>query len=159
MKAKKINDGLSIEERHKIILEAIGKQTVVFHKKSELLKPFISDIKLMNEKKITVNSQLRILESAGLKISYRTYKSFLDGLDKEIPAGISAPKKAVPDADNNPVTVILNDKGAVKTYAVKEEIKKLGFTWDKDRKGWKKDVNSSELEKVKELKVGYDIIK
>jgi hypothetical protein len=34
----------------------------------------------------------------------------------------------------------------------------MGFAWDKDRKGWKKEISQEELEKVKELKVGYDII-
>jgi hypothetical protein len=34
----------------------------------------------------------------------------------------------------------------------------MGFAWDKDRKGWKKEVNQEELKKIKELKVGYNII-
>ena len=56
------------------------------------------------------------------------------------------------------ITIVLNDKGDVKTYAVKDAVKKMGFAWDKDRKGWKKEISQEELEKVKELKVGYDII-
>ena len=56
------------------------------------------------------------------------------------------------------INVILNDKGAVKTYAVKAAIKKLGFAWDKDRKVWAKEASPEELEKVIELRVEYDII-
>ena len=37
-------------------------------------------------------------------------------------------------------------------------VKKLGFLWAQDRKEWKKEVRPEELKKVKELKVGYDII-
>jgi hypothetical protein len=39
-----------------------------------------------------------------------------------------------------------------------DAVKKLGFAWDKDRKGWKKEVSAEELNKVKELKVEYDMI-
>ena len=83
------------------------------------------------------------------EISFKTYKNFLKELDAE----------DYIDAAGEKVTIVLNDKGDVKTYAVKDEIKKLGFLWDKDKKGWKKAVNSDELEKIKNLKVGYDIIK
>jgi hypothetical protein len=37
-------------------------------------------------------------------------------------------------------------------------VKKLGFLWAQDRKKWKKEVSTEELEKVKELKIGYNII-
>ena len=161
-KTNEINSELSIEEKRKKLLEAIEKQSSPEKKKDILLMPFINEIKLMLEKKMSINSQLKALNAAGIKISYKTYKNFLDELGRvsnpgDLGAGFDAPAGTV-TKDDKTVTIILNDKNAVKTYAVKDEIKKLGFTWDKDKKGWKKDVNEEELEKVKNLKVGYDII-
>ncbi len=163
-KTKEINDELSIDEKRKRLLEAIERQSVGFNKKDELLKPYIDEINLMAKKKLSLNSQLKALNSAGIKVCYRTYKNFLGGLDTAapdlaIPEKIITVVKIAEKPAEKKVTVILTDKGAVKTFAVKDDIKKLGFVWDKDKKAWKKEVNSSELEKVKELKVGYDIIK
>ena len=158
-KTNEINSELSIEEKRKKLIEAIEKQAPTVKKKAGLLMPFINEIKLMLEKKMSINFQLNALNSVGIKISYKTYKNFLDdlhfgaGFEAVAASGITA------DAKDDKTLIILNDKGAVKTYAVKDEIKKLGFTWDKDRKGWKKEVNEEELAKVKKLKVGYDIIK
>lgn len=161
-KTNEINSELSIEEKRKKLLEAIEKQSSPEKKKDILLMPFINEIKLMLEKKMSINSQLKALNAAGIKISYKTYKNFLDELGRvsnpdDLGTGFDTPAGTA-TKDDKTVTIILNDKGAVKTYAVKDEIKKLGFTWDKDRKGWKKEVNKEELEKVKNLKVGYDII-
>ena len=164
-KTNEINDELSIEEKRKKLIEAIEKQSSPEKKKDILLMPFINEIKLMLEKKMSINSQLKALNSVGIKISYKTYKNFMDNnqelyyfrlgvLEAEETVGTGQIPK-----DDKTVTIILNDNGAVKTYAVKDEIKKLGFFWDKDKKGWKKEVNKKELVKVKELKVGYDIIK
>ena len=154
-KTNEINDELSIEEKRKKLIEAIEKQSSPEKKKDILLMPFINEIKLMLDKKMSINSQLKALNSVGIKISYKTYKNFLHELGRssvsDEPVG--------PDPKRDKTLIILNDKGAVKTYAVKDAIKKLGFFWDKDKKGWKKEVNKEELEKVKELKVGYDIIK
>ena len=149
-----INNELTISEKKKILLEAIESSRPA-KKKEALLTPFIPEIKLMLEKKMPVSSQLKALDSIGIKITYKTYKTFLDSLSSE---------DKIPEAEKDlkepgeKITIVLNDKGAVKTYAVKDTVKKLGFTWDKDRKGWKKEVSPEELEKVKELKVGYDII-
>ena len=150
----KINEELSIEEKKKILLEAIESSRPA-KKKEALLTPFIPEIKLMLEKKMPVSSQLKALNSIGIKITYKTYKTFLDSLSPEdkMPENLKDLKEP-----GEKITIVLNDKGAVKTYAVKDTVKKLGFTWDKDRKGWKKEVSPEELEKVKELKVGYDII-
>jgi hypothetical protein len=161
-KTNEINSELSIEEKRKKLLEAIEKQSSPEKKKDILLMPFINEIKLMLEKKMSINSQLKALNAAGIKISYKTYKNFLDELGRvsnpdDLGTGFDAPAGTVTKGDKSAL-IILNDKGAVKTYAVKDEIKKLGFTWDKDKKGWKKDVNEEELEKVKNLKIGYDII-
>ena len=159
-KTNEINSELSIEEKRKKLIEAIEKQSSPEKKKDILLKPFINEIKLLLEKKMSINSQLNALNSVGIKISYKTYKNFLHELDLgrgPDNTGFDARTGAVAKDDES-VLIILNDNGAVKTYAVKDEIKKLGFFWDKDKKGWKKEVNKKELVKVKELKVGYDII-
>ena len=154
MKKNGINEELSVEEKKKILLEAIESSRPA-KKKEALLTPFIPEIKLMLEKKMPVSSQLKALDSIGIKITYKTYKTFLDSL---------SPEDKMPESEKNlkelgeNITIVLNDKGSVKTYAVKDTVKKLGFLWDKDRKGWKKEVIPEELEKVKELKVGYDII-
>ena len=154
MKKNGINEELSIEEKKKILLKAIESSRPT-KKKEALLTPFIPEIKLMLEKKMPVSSQLKALNSIGIKITYKTYKTFLDSL---------SPEDKMPESEKNlkelgeNITIVLNDKGSVKTYAVKDTVKKLGFTWDKDRKGWKKEATPEELEKVKELKVGYDII-
>ena len=154
MKKNGINEELSIEEKKKILLKAIESSRPT-KKKEALLTPFIPEIKLMLEKKMPVSSQLKALDSIGIKITYKTYKTFLDSL---------SPEDKMPESEKNlkelgeNITIVLNDKGSVKTYAVKDTVKKLGFLWDKDRKGWKKEVSPEELEKVKELKVGYDII-
>ena len=105
----------------------------------------------MLEKKMPISSQLKALDSIGIKITYKTYKAFLDSLSSEA-------KTLDLKEPGEKIAIVLNDKGAVKTYAVKDTIKKLGFSWAQDRKGWKKEVSPEELEKVKELKVGYDII-
>ena len=154
-----------IEEKRKKLIEAIEKQAPTVKKKAGLLMPFINEIKLMLEKKMSINSQLNALNSVGIKISYKTYKNFLDELVREsnplhLGAGFEAAAASgiTADAKDDKTLIILNDKGAVKTYAIKDAIKKLGFVWDKDEKGWKKEVGSNELEKVKNLKVGYDII-
>ena len=42
--------------------------------------PFINEIKLMLEKKLSINSRLKALNGAGIKISYKTYKNFLHEL-------------------------------------------------------------------------------
>ena len=154
MKKNEINEELSIEEKKKILLKAIESSRPT-KKKEALLTPFIPEIKLMLEKKMPVSSQLKALNSIGIKITYKTYKTFLDSLSPEdkMPENLKDLKEP-----GEKITIVLNDKGAVKTYAVKDTVKKLGFTWDKDRKGWKKEVSPEELEKVKELKVGYDII-
>ena len=157
-KTNEINDELNIEEKRKKLIEAIEKQSSPEKKKDILLMPFINEIKLMLDKKMSINSQLKALNSVGIKISYKTYKNFLDELGRgPDDKGFDVRTGAV--AKNDKTLIILNDNGAVKTYAVKDEIKKLGFFWDKDKKGWKKEVNKEELVKVKELKVGYDIIK
>ena len=153
-KTNMIQKDLSIEERKKILIEAIENQTPNLKKKDALLMPFKDEIKLMLEKKLSINSQLKALSAAGIKVSYKTYKNFLDSLDH-------TPEETEVKKDNEKsqkIIIVLNDNGAVKTYAVKDDIKKLGFSWDKDKKGWKKEVNKEELEKVKNLKVGYDII-
>ena len=147
-----VQKDLSIEERKKILMESIENQVPKAKKKDVLLMPFMNEIKIMLERKLSINSQLRAVSAAGIKVSYKTYKAFLDSLD-HTPAEDEVKK----DNDKNKV-IILNDKGDVKTYAVKDEIKNLGFIWDKDRKGWRKEVGEDELVKVKELKVGYDII-
>ena len=144
-----VQKDLTIEERKKILMQAIENQTPSLKKKATLLMPFINEIKLMLEKKLSINSQLKALTVAGIKVSYKTYKAFLDSLDHTPDI-----KK---DNDKNKV-IILNDNGDVKTYAVKDAVKKLGFVWDKDRKGWKKEVGEEDLAKVKELKVGYVVI-
>ena len=138
-----VQKDLSIEERKKILMESIENQVPKAKKKDVLLMPFMNEVKIMLERKLSINSQLNALTAAGIKVSYKTYKAFLDEVKK--------------NNDKNKV-IILNDKGDVKTYAVKDEIKNLGFIWDKDRKGWRKEVGEDELVKVKELKVGYDII-
>ena len=154
MKKNEINEELTISEKKKILLEAIESSRPA-KKKEALLTPFIPEIKLMLEKKMPVSSQLKALDSIGIKITYKTYKTFLDSL---------SPEDKMPESEKNlkelgeNITIVLNDKGSVKTYAVKDTVKKLGFLWDKDRKGWKKEATPEELEKVKELKVGYDII-
>ena len=153
MKKNEINEELSIEEKKKILLEAIESSRPA-KKKEALLTPFIPEIKLMLEKKMPVSSQLKALNSIGIKITYKTYKTFLDSLSED---KISENLKDLKEPGEN-ITIVLNDKGSVKTYAVKDTVKKLGFLWDKDRKGWKKEATPEELEKVKELKVGYDII-
>ena len=154
MKKNGINEELSIEEKKKILLEAIESSRPA-KKKEALLTPFIPEIKLMLEKKMPVSSQLKALDSIGIKITYKTYKTFLDSLSPEDKMPES--EKDLKEPGGN-ITIVLNDKGSVKTYAVKDTVKKLGFLWDKDRKGWKKEATPEELEKVKELKVGYDII-
>ncbi len=154
MKKNGINEEISIEEKKKILLEAIESSRPA-KKKEALLTPFISEIKLMLEKKMPVSSQLKALDSIGIKITYKTYKAFLDSLSSE--DKMPETEKDL-DEPGEKITIVLNDKGFVKTYAVKDTIKKLGFLWNKDRKGWKKEVTPEELEKVKELKVGYDII-
>lgn len=138
---------MPIEEKRNILLDNIKKVAPVKRKKDILLMPFTNEIKLMVEKKMSIKSQIQTLGSIGIKITYKTYKNFLDLL-----AGGTNSAEA-----GNGKTIILNDKGDVKTYAVKDEIKKLGFVWDKDKRGWTKEVNEEELEKVKSLKVGYDI--
>ena len=148
-KTNTVQKDLTIEERKKILMQAIENQTPSLKKKATLLMPFINEIKLMLEKKLSINSQLKALTVAGIKVSYKTYKAFLDSLDHTPDI-----KK---DNDKNKV-IILNDNGDVKTYAVKDAVKKLGFVWDKDRKGWKKEVGEEDLAKVKELKVGYVVI-
>ena len=155
MKKNEINEELSIEEKKKILLTAIESAQPA-KKKEALLTPFISEIKLMLEKKMPLSAQLKALDSIGIKITYKTYKSFLDSLTETKPAAPEAEKDLKEPADK--ITIVLNDKGEVKTYAVKDTVKKLGFAWDKDRKGWKKEVSKEELNKIKELKVGYDII-
>ena len=157
MKKNGINEEISIEEKKKILLEAI-KSSQPAKKKEALLTPFIPEIKLMLEKKMPFSAQLKALNSVGISISYKTYKNFLDGLSTGVPPAKNMEKEIRESKDDKTVTIILNDKGAVKAYAVKDAVKKLGFGWDKDRKGWKKEVSPEELEKVKELKVGYDII-
>ena len=154
MKKNGINEELTISEKKKILLEAIESSRPA-KKKEALLTPFIPEIKLMLEKKMPVSSQLKALDSIGIKITYKTYKTFLDLLSSE--AKMPEAEKDLKEAGER-ITIVLNDKGAVKTYAVKDTVKKLGFLWAQDRKGWKKEVNPEELEKVKELKVGYDII-
>ena len=159
-KTNEINSELSIEEKRKKLIEAIEKQSSPEKKKDILLMPFINEIKLMLDKKMSINSQLKTLNGIGIKISYKTYKNFLDELDLgrgPDNTGFDTRTGAVAK-DDKLVLIILNDNGAVKTYAVKDEIKKLGFFWDKDKKGWKKEVNKDELVKIKELKIGYDII-
>ena len=150
MKKNEINAEISIEEKKKILLEAIESSRPA-KKKEALLTPFIPEIKLMLEKKMPISSQLKALDSIGIKITYKTYKAFLDSLSSEA-------KTLDLKEPGEKIAIVLNDKGAVKTYAVKDTIKKLGFSWAQDRKGWKKEVSPEELEKVKELKVGYDII-
>ena len=154
MKKNGINEELTISEKKKILLEAI-ESCLPAKKKEVLLTPFIPEIKLMLEKKMPVSSQLKALDSIGIKITYKTYKAFLDSLSSE--DKMPEAEKDLKEPGGN-ITIVLNDKGSVKTYAVKDTVKKLGFIWDKDRKGWKKEVTPEELEKVKELKVGYDII-
>jgi hypothetical protein len=154
-KTNKINSELSIEERKKKIIEFIEKPAPK-KKREDILMPFISEIKLMLDKKMSIYSQLKALSAGGVKINYKTYKSFLDELQRTNPDAADIkpdPKKK----DDKPRWIILNDKGAVKTYAVKNEIKKLGFTWDSEAKAWTKEMSPEELEKVKNLKVGYDI--
>jgi hypothetical protein len=155
MKKNDIQNELSIEEKKKILLSAIESSQPA-KKKEALLEPFIPEIKLMLEKKMPLSSQLKALNSIGIKITYKTYKSFLDSLTETKPVAPEVKKDVKEPAGK--ITIVLNDKGEVKTYAVKDAIKKLGFAWDKDRKGWKKELSQEELEKVKELKVGYDII-
>ncbi|MCL6119726.1 MAG: hypothetical protein M1584_01640 [Deltaproteobacteria bacterium] len=150
MKKNEINAEISIEEKKKILLEAIESSRPA-KKKEALLTPFIPEIKLMLEKKMPISSQLKALDSIGIKITYKTYKAFLDSLSSEA-------KTLDLKEPGEKIAIVLNDKGAVKTYAVKDTVKKLGFLWAQDRKGWKKEVSPEELEKVKELKVGYDII-
>ena len=58
--------------------------------------PFINEIKLMLEKKLSINFQLKALNGAGIKISYKTYKNFLDELGRganpdNLKAGFDAP--------------------------------------------------------------------
>ena len=53
-KTNEINSELSIEERKKKIIEFIEKQAPE-KKKAGLLMPFINEIKLMLEKKISIN--------------------------------------------------------------------------------------------------------
>ena len=155
MKKNEINEELSIEEKKKILLAAI-ESTQPAKKKEALLTPFIPEIKLMLEKKMPLSAQLKALDSIGIKITYKTYKSFLDSLTETKPAAPEVKKDLKEPADK--ITIVLNDKGEVKTYAIKDAVKKLGFAWDKDRKGWKKEVSAEELNKVKELKVEYDMI-
>ena len=150
MKKNGINEEISIEEKKKILLEAIESSRPA-KKKEALLTPFIPEIKLMLEKKMPISSQLKALDSIGIKITYKTYKAFLDSLSSEA-------KTLDLKEPGEKIAIVLNDKGAVKTYAVKDTVKKLGFLWAQDRKGWKKEVSPEELEKIKELKVGYDII-
>ena len=150
MKKNEINAEISIEEKKKILLEAIESSRPA-KKKEALLTPFIPEIKLMLEKKMPISSQLKALDSIGIKITYKTYKAFLDSLSSEA-------KTLDLKEPGEKIAIVLNDKGAVKTYAVKDTVKKLGFLWAQDRKGWKKEATPEELEKVKELKVGYDII-
>jgi hypothetical protein len=150
MKKNEINAEISIEEKKKILLEAIESSRPA-KKKEALLTPFIPEIKLMLEKKMPISSQLKALDSIGIKITYKTYKAFLDSLSSEA-------KTLDLKEPGEKIAIVLNDKGAVKTYAVKDTVKKLGFLWAQDRKGWKKEVSPEELEKIKELKVGYDII-
>ena len=164
-KTNEINDELSIEEKRKKLMEAIEKQSSPEKKKDILLMPFINEIKLMLEKKMSINSQLKALNAAGIKISYKTYKNFMDNNQElyyfrlgVLEAEETVGTRQIPK-DDKTVTIILNDNGDIKTYAVKDAIKKLGFFCGKDKKGWKKEVNKEELEKVKNLKVGYDIIK
>ena len=155
MKKNDIQNELSIEEKKKILLQAIESLKPA-KKKEALLEPYIPEIKLMLEKKMPLSAQLKALNSIGIKIAYKTYKTFLDSLIGTQPSATEVKKDVKEPADK--ITIVLNDKGEVKTYAVKDSVKKMGFAWDKDRKGWKKEVNRDELEKVKELKVGYDII-
>jgi hypothetical protein len=176
MKKNEINEELSIEEKKKILLAAI-ESTQPAKKKEALLAPFIPEIKLMLEKKMPLSAQLKALDSIGIKIAYKTYKTFLNSLTETKsqtkfsgaqingaqPAAAEVKKDAkepagIENQRSSNITIVLNDKGDVKTYAVKDAVKKLGFAWDKDRKGWKKEVSREESEKIKELKVGYDII-
>ena len=54
-KTNEINSELSIEEKRKKLIEAIEKQSSPEKKKDILLKPFINEIKLMLEKKLSIN--------------------------------------------------------------------------------------------------------
>ena len=82
-KTNEINSELSIEEKRKKLIEAIEKQSSLEKKKDILLMPFINEIKLMLDKKMSINSQLKALNGIGIKISYKTYKNFLDKLVRE----------------------------------------------------------------------------
>ncbi|RZD16567.1 MAG: hypothetical protein EVJ46_06050 [Candidatus Acididesulfobacter guangdongensis] len=79
MKKNDIQNELSIEEKKKILLSAIEGAHPA-KKKEALLIPFIPEIKLMLEKKMSLSAQLKALNSIGIKIAYKTYKSFLDML-------------------------------------------------------------------------------
>ncbi len=52
----------------------------------------------------------------------------------------------------------LNNSGQVKTFAVKKEIKDLEFDWNEKYKAWEKEATEEIINKIKKLKVGYDII-
>lgn len=52
----------------------------------------------------------------------------------------------------------LNNSGQVKTFAVKNEIKDLEFEWNDKYKAWRKETNEKIINKIKFLKVVYNII-
>ena len=178
------------EVRRKKILEAIEKEKNPMasrRKKDNLLEPFVNEIKLMNKEKLNINAQLRVLKAGGIKISYKTYRQFLDRLKAPpelsaatAPASKSAsapsiavhikqaaplkaaPKPPEPDAPKIKFLFCANDKGKVKTYAVKDNfLKPLGFTWNKKQGSWVKEVTLAESEDLKkqfkDKQAGYDI--
>jgi hypothetical protein len=114
----------------------------------------------MQDKKISISAQLKALSKIGINISYRTYKNFIAGIENIIPS--SPAQEKVPENKDketeNKKIVQLNNSGEVKTFAVKNEIKKLGFTRNEKSKAWETEDTEEIINKIKELKVGYGII-
>ncbi|MHB1679244.1 MAG: hypothetical protein ACYCTB_01865 [bacterium] len=148
------NNNESIEEKKAKLKNIINKIEDKSSKADILLSPFINEIKIMQEKNLSISAQLKALNEIGIKISYKTYQKFIaDNLDKKNESDID-----MESLDAKVKTIRLNNSGQVKTFTVKDEIKKLGFTWDKKSDAWTANIDEERIEKIKSLKIGYSII-
>jgi septum formation inhibitor MinC len=150
---KIINNTESIEEKKAKLKSIINKIEDSKSSKADiLLSPFITEIKEMQEKKLSINAQLKALNEIGVKISYKTYQKFL------IENTSAAKEKA--DTGTAAIKFILTNSGQAKPFSKKEDLKKLNFTFNQEAQKWMASVpepKAGEIEKqLNDLKIGYD---
>jgi hypothetical protein len=154
---KKIVDE-SIDEKKKKLLEVVDNLSQKSGgRKEKILLPFLDEIKIMAEKKLSLNAQIKALSQVNIKVSYRTYKQFL--IEQDIYKEASSAKLEV-NKNLAMVKFILNNSGQVKPFSKKEDLKKLNFTFNQEAQKWMapvQEIKAGEIEKqLQLLKIGYD---